>query len=153
MDATDRRILEALQSNACAAVSAIAESAGVPEAECQSRISALESSGVIQGRVALLDPRKVGAGVTIFVAITAPEHTADWLDKFHATVKEFPEVQEFYRMSGQVDYLLRVVVADIDGYDAFYKKLIGSTDLKDVSSTFAMEQIKYTTKLPIAAEA
>ncbi|WP_343080104.1 Lrp/AsnC family transcriptional regulator [Ostreiculturibacter nitratireducens] len=89
--------------------------------------------------------------MTVFVAVTTPEHSQEWLDRFHAAVEGFPEVMEFYRMSGQVDYLLRVVVPDIDAYDRFYKKLIAAVKLKDVSSTFAIEQIKYTTKLPLSA--
>ena len=87
--------------------------------------------------------------MTAFVAITTPEHSQEWLDQFHNAVMSFPEVVEFYRMSGQVDYLLRVVVPDIDAYDVFYKKLIAAAKLKDVSSTFAIEQIKYSTKLPL----
>src|SRR5690606_9900071 len=113
------------------------------------RIQKLEELGIIQRRVALLDPKKVQAGVTVFVSITASKHSLDWLERFHAAIVEFPEVVEFYRMSGQVDYLLRVVVPDIDAYDKFYKKLISKIDLSSVSSAFAMEQIKYTTALPL----
>ena len=113
--------------------------------------SACLSNGVIKARVTLVDPRKAGTGVTVFVAITTLEHSQEWLDRFHTAVQELPEVVEFYRMSGAVDYLLRVAVSDIDGYDAFYKKLIAITNLKDISSTFAMEQIKFTTELPLRA--
>jgi Lrp/AsnC family transcriptional regulator len=109
----------------------------------------LEESGVIQRRVALLDPKKVNVGVTVFVSITTSHHAQDWLDRFHEVLSEFPEVVEFYRMSGEVDYLLRVVVPDIESYDAFYKKLISRIDLSEVSSAFAMEQIKFTTALPL----
>ena len=104
---------------------------------------------MIQRRVALLDSKKVNVGVTVFVSITTSHHTQDWLDRFHEALKDFPEVVEFYRMSGQVDYLLRVVVPDIERYDAFYKRLIGRIELSDVSSAFAMEQIKFTTALPL----
>ena len=149
MDPTDAKILDVLQSNAALAIDKVAEIVGLDETACAKRIKDLEDAGVILQRVALLDPRKVGANMTAFVAITAPEHSQEWLDQFHSAVMSFPEVVEFYRMSGQVDYLLRVVVPDIEAYDVFYKKLIAAAKLKDVSSTFAIEQIKYTTKLPL----
>ncbi|WNK00644.1 Lrp/AsnC family transcriptional regulator [Thalassospiraceae bacterium LMO-JJ14] len=149
MDNTDTKILEILQTNAALSAHDVAEQAGIDERTCADRIKQLEDDGVIQRRVAILDPRKVGVNMTAFVAITTPEHSPEWLDQFHSAVNGFPEVVEFYRMSGQVDYLLRVVVPDIDAYDAFYKKLIAAAKLKDVSSTFAIEQIKYTTVLPL----
>jgi Lrp/AsnC family transcriptional regulator len=149
MDKIDAKILDVLQANAALSAKEIAELLGLGEKSCADRITRLEDDGVIQDRVALLNPRKVGANVTVFVAITTPEHSQEWLDQFHSAVESYPEVVEFYRMSGQVDYLLRVVVPDIDGYDAFYKRLIAAAKLKDVSSTFAIEQIKYTTKLPL----
>lgn len=149
MDETDAKILNILQSNAGLSTGEVAEQVGLDEASCADRIEKLENDGTIERRVALLNPRKVGANMTAFVAITTPEHSKEWLDKFHSAVESFPEVVEFYRMSGQVDYLLRVVVPDIDAYDAFYKKLIASAKLQDVSSTFAIEQVKFTTELPI----
>ena len=149
MDQTDAKILDVLQTNAALSAKEVAEQTGLDEQTCADRIKGLEDDGVILQRVALLDSRKVGANMTAFVAITTPEHSQEWLDQFHGAVMSFPEVVEFYRMSGQVDYLLRVVVPDIDAYDAFYKKLIAAAKLKDVSSTFAIEQIKYTTKLPL----
>ncbi len=149
MDQTDTKILELLQANAALSAREVAERIGLDETSCADRIRRLERDGVILERVALLDPRKVGANMTVFVAITTPEHSQEWLDRFHTAVEGFPEVMEFYRMSGQVDYLLRVVVPDIDAYDRFYKKLIAAVKLKDVSSTFAIEQIKNTTKLPL----
>ncbi len=149
LDKTDRRILQALQMDACLPDEKIAKIAGISTSECSGKIKALENDGVILGRVALLDPAKVDIGVTVFVAVTTPEHSKQWLEQFHDSVRGFPEVVEFYRMSGQVDYLLRVVVPDIEAYDTFYKKLIASVDLKDISSTFAMEQIKFTTALPL----
>jgi Lrp/AsnC family transcriptional regulator len=150
MDTTDARILDLLQGDATLTPEAIAATLGIDAGGCATRIARLEADGTIAGRVALLDPRKAGVGVTVFVALTTPEHSQDWLDDFHRTIEGFPEVMDCYRMSGQVDYLLRVVVEDIDAYDAFYKKLIGTAKLKDVSSTFAMEAIKHTTRLPIA---
>ena len=149
MDQTDARILDLLQADASLSAKDVAERTGLDEATCAERIRRLEDTGGIQERVTLLNPRKVGANMTVFVAITTPEHSQEWLDQFHSAVESFPEVVEFYRMSGQVDYLLRVVVPDIDAYDVFYKKLIAAAKLKDVSSTFAIEQIKYTTKLPL----
>ena len=149
MDQTDAKILDILQTNASLSMSEVADQAGIDEQVCADRIQRLEDEGVLLEQVALVDARKVGANMTAFVAITTPEHSTEWLEEFHATVANLPEVVEFYRMSGQVDYLLRVVVPDIDAYDAFYKKLIASTKLKDVSSTFAIEQIKFTSKLPV----
>lgn len=151
IERADAEILRLLQTDTTLSAAEIAGRTGLTEKACAERIEQLEASGVIEARVTLLNPRKVGAGVTVFVAITAPEHSEEWLDRFHDAVKALPEVAEFYRMSGAVDYLLRVVVADVDGYDAFYKKLIAISKYKDISSTFAMEQIKFTTKLPINA--
>ena len=149
MDNTDAKILNVLQTDAAQSSREIADQIGIDEHDCTNRINKLEADKVILQRVALVDPRKVGANITAFVAITTPEHSQEWLDQFHSVVSNLPEVVEFYRMSGQVDYLLRVVVQDIEAYDAFYKKLISSTKLKDVSSTFAIEQIKFTNNLPV----
>lgn len=152
MDQTDARILDLLQTDATLGAAGIAARLGLDAGHVAARIRAFEADGTILSRVTLLDARKVGTGVTVFVAIVAPEHSEDWLDRFHRTLETFPEVMEFYRMSGQVDYLLRVVVPDIEAYDRFYKKLIATAKLKEVSSTFAMEQIKFTTRLPLGAD-
>lgn len=149
MDQTDARILDALQADARLTADEIAARLGLDAADVAERIARAEADGTIQGRVTLLDPKKAGVGVTVFVAVVVPEHSPDWLENFHRALEGFPEVMEFYRMSGQVDYLLRVAVADIDAYDRFYKKLIAAAKLKDVSSTFAMEQVKFTTQLPL----
>lgn len=149
MDQTDAKILDILQTNASLPTADVAGQVGIDEQACTDRIQRLKDEGVILEQVALVDARKVGANMTAFVAITTPEHSTEWLEGFHAAVANLSEVVEFYRMSGQVDYLLRVVVPDIDAYDAFYKKLIASAKLKDVSSTFAIEQIKSTSKLPV----
>jgi len=109
----------------------------------------MEEDGVIRRRVALLDPVKVNTKVTVFVSIRTSSHSIEWLKRFSEVVAEFPEVVEFYRMSGDIDYLLRVVVPDIAAYDAFYKRMITKIEIRDVSSAFAMEQIKYTTELPL----
>lgn len=113
------------------------------------RIQKLEEDGVIKRRVAILDPVRVNARVTVFVSVRTSSHSHEWLKRFSEVVQEFPEVIEFYRMSGDVDYLLRVAVPDIAAYDAFYKRLISKIEIRDVSSSFAMEQIKYTTELPL----
>lgn len=149
LDAMDVKILRLLQVDCTLPVAEIGKRVGLSTTPCWRRIQRLEETGVIRRRVAVLDPVSVNAGVTVFVAITTNQHTKEWLDRFHAAVIDFPEVVEFYRMSGQVDYMLRVVVPDIGAYDAFYKKLISRIELSDVSSSFAMEQIKYTTALPL----
>lgn len=149
LDKMDRKILEILQKDCTVAVAEIGKMVGLSTTPCWRRIQKLEESGVIQKRVALLDSKKIGAGVTVFVAISTNQHNQEWLDRFHSAIQDFPEVVEFYRMSGQVDYLLRVVVPNIESYDKFYKKLIKKIELSDVSSTFAMEQIKFTTSLPL----
>ncbi len=149
LDRMDRKILDILQSDCTLPVAEIGKRVGLSTTPCWRRIQKLEELGVIQRRVALLDAKKVNAGVTVFVSITTSHHTQEWLDRFHAALNDFPEVVEFYRMSGEVDYLLRVVVPDIERYDAFYKRLISKIELSEVSSAFAMEQIKFTTVLPL----
>ena len=149
MDDTDRRILDCLQEDATMSVAEIARRVGLSSTPCWRRIQKLEESKVIRARVALLDSQKVNVGITVFVSIRTNRHSVEWLDQFAKVVHEMPEVVEFYRMSGEVDYLLRVVVPDIAAYDRCYKQLIARIDLFDVSSSFAMEQIKYTTALPL----
>jgi Lrp/AsnC family transcriptional regulator len=148
-DDMDVKILALLQRDATLAVAEIGKIVGLSTTPCWRRIQKLEEAGVIRRRVALLDPAKVNAGVTVFVSIKTDQHAIGWLEKFHAAVVDFPEVVEFYRMSGDVDYLLRVVVPDIGAYDAFYKRLISRIEISKVSSAFAMEQIKNTTELPL----
>ena len=149
MDATDQQILDLLQRDATMPLAEIARKVGLSSTPCWRRIQKLEEAKVIRGRVALLDSRKINAGVNVFVSIRTRQHNAAWLEKFSDIVNKMPEVVEFYRMSGEIDYLLRVAVPDIAAYDAFYKRLIADIDLDDVSSSFAMEQIKYTTALPL----
>ena len=149
MDRLDRKILRLLQEDSTLAVADLAKKVGLSTTPCWRRIQKMEEDGVIKRRVAVLDPVKVNAGVTVFVSVRTNEHSEGWLRKFAAVVEDFPEVVEFYRMSGDVDYLLRIVVPDIGAYDSFYKKLIAKIALTDVSSSFAMEQIKYTTALPL----
>jgi len=127
----------------------IADRVGLSTTPCWRRIQNLEKAGILKGRVALLDRDQLDLGVDVFVSLRISRHGEEWLKKFTEAVDEFPEVVEFYRMSGDVDYLMRVVVADIKAYDAFYKRLIRHTGIADVSSSFAMERIKYTTALPL----
>lgn len=149
MDAIDRKILATLQEDASLSVAEIGQRVGLSSTPCWKRIQRLEAEGVIQKRVALVDPAKVGLDITVFVSIETGDHSQEWLARFADVVGAMPEVMEFYRMAGDVDYMLRVVVPDIAGYDAFYKKLIGTVPLKNVTSRFAMERIKSTTALPI----
>ena len=149
MDATDRAILACLQEDATMPVAEIARRVGLSSTPCWRRIQKLEEAKVIRARVALLDSKRVNVGTTAFVSVRTNQHSVEWLERFAAVVREMPEVVEFYRMSGAVDYLLRVVVPDIEAYDRFYKRLIARIELSDVSSSFAMEQIKYTTALPL----
>ena len=151
IDQTDVKILELLQQDVSLAIADVASRVGLSVTPCWRRIPRLEELGVIRRRVALLNPDKIGAGISVFVSVRTNEHNADWLDHFARTVSGMPEGVEFYRMSGDIDYLLRVVVADMKQYDAFYKKLISKVKMSDVSSSFAMEQIKYTTALPLTA--
>ena len=148
LDGFDRKILDLLQEDATLSVAEVAERAGLSPSPCWRRIRRLEEEGVIRRRVALLDPAKMRVGVTVFVTIRTNRHSMDWAERFCRAVSEIPEVLEFHRMSGSVDYLLRVVVPDIAAYDGVYKRLIEMADLFDVSSSFSMEQIKYTTALP-----
>jgi Lrp/AsnC family transcriptional regulator len=150
MDAIDRKILAVVQEDASLSVAEIGQRVGLSSTPCWKRLQRLEADGVIMRRVALVAPEKIGFGVTVFVSIETGDHSNEWLKKFADTVAAMPEVMEFYRMAGDVDYTLRVVVPDIAGYDAFYKKLIATVPLKNVTSRFAMERIKSTTALPIA---
>ena len=150
MDHTDRKILAVLQEDASLSVAEIGNRVGLSSTPCWKRIQRLEAGGVIQKRVALVDPIKIGLPITVFVSIETDDHSQEWLERFAKTVGAMPEVMEFHRMAGDVDYMLRVVVADIQGYDTFYKKLIATVALKKVTSRFAMDRIKSTTSLPIA---
>jgi len=149
MDNFDKKILKILQSDCTQSVSDVASQVGLSTTPCWRRIQAMEKHGIIKGRVALADPEKLNVGLTVFVMIKTNQHNPEWLDDFSKISKDFPEISEFYRMSGEVDYLLRVVVSDMKAYDHFYKKLITQASFADISSSFAMEEIKYTTALPV----
>ena len=149
MDRLDRKILRLLQEDSTLAVADVAKKVGLSTTPCWRRIQKLEEEGVIRRRVAILDPVKINARVTVFVSIRTNSHSNEWLKRFSEVIQDFPEVVQFYRMSGDVDYPPRIVVPDITAYDAFYKRLIARIEIRDVSSSFAMEQIKYTTEMPL----
>ena len=149
LDAIDRRILRELQKDATIAIADLAQLVGLSQTPCWKRIKRLTDAGIITKRVALLDRGKLDLGLAVFVSVRTNRHDQEWLDAFAGAAAAMPEVIEFYRLSGDTDYLLKVLVRDIAAYDAFYKKLIASVPLSDVSSAFAMEQIKSTTALPV----
>ncbi len=151
MDAVDRTILALLQQDATMSIGEIASRVGLTSTPCWRRIQRLESSGVIERRVALLSPEKLGLRLSVFVSIVVGEHTDVWLQRFTRRVLEMPEVVEFYRMAGDVDYLLHVIVEDMGDFDDFYKRLIATAPVRNVVSRFAMERIKATTALPLPA--
>ena len=149
MDKKDSNILSILQEDATLSVNEIAERVSLSPTACWKRIQRLTQDGIIRKQVCLLDSKKLGAGVTVFVAIKTNRHDMQWLQQFAAGVRDMPEVVEVYRMSGETDYLLKVVAPDIQGFDVVYKRLIQIVELFDVSSSFAMEELKYTTALPL----
>jgi len=149
VDAIDRKILLTLQEDASLSVAEIGQRVGLSSTPCWKRIQRLEADGIIKKRVAIVEQDKVGLGLTVFVSVETDDHSEAWLSRFASAVSAMPEVMEFYRMAGDVDYMLRVVVADMHAYDIFYKRLIASSPLKNVTSRFAMEKIKSTTSLPI----
>jgi Lrp/AsnC family transcriptional regulator len=153
MDAIDNNILALLQEDASLSIAEMAARVGLSQTPCWKRIQKLEAAGVIQRRVALLSPEKLGFGLSVYVSIVAGEHSDAWLERFTKSVAEMPEVLEFHRMAGDVDYMLRVVVTDMIAFDEFYKRLIAIAPLRNVVSRFAMERIKTTTALPLETSA
>lgn len=149
LDALDLKILGALQEDASRPIGEVAAAVNLSQNACWRRVKILEELGVIKGRVVLLDPKRLGCGMTVFVALSAGEHSEDWLEKFAAHVVKMPEVVEFYRLAGEVDYLLKLRVADIEAYDRVYKDLIRAAPLRDVSAAFAMEELKATHIIPL----
>lgn len=150
MDATDRKILQIVQADSSLPIAVIAAKVGLSQTPCWKRIQRLELEGVIRRRIALLDPQKLGLGITVFVTIQVADHAREKLSQFAHAISAMDEVLDFYRMAGDVDYLLRVVVADTKAFDAFYKRLIDIIPLKTVTSRFALESIKAETALPIS---
>jgi Lrp/AsnC family transcriptional regulator len=153
MDEIDRQLLDILQQDATLSIAQMAERVGLSATPCWKRIQKLEAKGVIMRRVALVDPEQVGMGLSVLVSVEAGEHTPEWLEGFSAGVAAMPEIMEVYRMAGDVDYILRVAVADMTEYDSFYKRLIALAPMKNVTSRFAMERMKYTTAYPLHAKA
>ena len=149
MDKLDKKILALLQKDASLTAQEIADRVGLSKAPCWRRIQRLQERGIIRQTVALLDARTLNVATTVFVTIKAASHSAAWIERFVKVVRDMPEVMELHRMSGDVDYLLRVVVPDIEGYDRVYKKLIASLEMLDVSASFSLETIKATTALPL----
>ena len=149
MDEIDRRLLELLQDDATLSIAEMADRVGLSPTPCWKRIQKLEAKGVVRRRVAVLDPERVGVGLSVLVSIEAGEHSPEWLQRFSRGVTDMPEVMEVYRMAGDIDYMLRVAVADMAEYDAFYKRLIAIAPMKNVTSRFAMERIKHSTAYPL----
>jgi Lrp/AsnC family transcriptional regulator len=152
MDATDTKILMLLQENASISIAELAQRVNLSQTPCWKRVQRLEATGVIQKRVALIDPEKVGLGLTVFVSIETSDHSGQGLQNFADIVSAMPEVMEFYRMAGDVDYMLRVVVPDMAAYDRFYKRLIEAIPLKNVTSRFAMQRVKSTTSYDLTPQ-
>ncbi len=149
MDPIDRKILGLLQQDVGLSIAEVAAKVGLSQTPCWKRIQKMEQTGVIKARVALLDAKKLNLGLTVFVIIRTNQHDDVWLQNFVRAIKNFQEITGIWRMAGDIDYLLRVIVRDIDAYDAFYKRLIKRVSLSDVASTFVMEEIKYSTALPL----
>tara|TARA_B110000467_G_C18254715_1_gene442613 strand:- start:513 stop:977 length:465 start_codon:yes stop_codon:yes gene_type:complete len=149
LDAKDLQLIAILQRDVSIAVEELARQVGLTKTPCWRRLQKLEKSGIIKKKVALLDSKLLKLDVSVFVQVKTSKHDSDWLTHFSETVSAFPEVVDFYRMSGEYDYLLRVVVKDIASYDAFYQRFIQATSLTDVTSSFAMEEIKRSTELPL----
>ncbi len=152
LDRTDRRILNLLQKDVSIPLEEIASRVNLSKTPCWNRIKKLERDGVIKQRVAILDPAKIDLGTTVFLMIQAREHTAEWMERFSEAITAMPQIVACYRMSGSIDYLIQIRVKDVAAYDRFYKRLIHMVPLADVSSSFALEEMKFTTKLPISEE-
>jgi Lrp/AsnC family transcriptional regulator len=149
LDLIDRKIVAELMRDATMPIAQIAEKAGLSQTPAWKRIQKLEASGVLSARVALADPQRLGFGLTVFVGIEAPDHSSAWREAFAQAVAGIPEIMEVYRMAGELDYLLRVSVSDMAAYDTLYKRLTDAVAIKNVTSHFAMERMKFTTAYPI----
>jgi Lrp/AsnC family transcriptional regulator len=149
LDLIDRKIVAELMRDATTPISQIADRVGLSQTPCWKRIQRLNDAGVLTSRVALADPGKLGFGLTVFVGIEAPDHGAEWRETFAGVVRSIPEVMEVYRMAGEMDYLIRVAVSDMAAFDALYKRLTDAIPIKNVTSHFAMERMKFTTAYPV----
>ena len=149
LDLIDRKIVSEQMRDATLPVAQIADRVGLSQTPCWKRIQRLEASGIITGRVAMVDPARLGFGLTVFVEVEAVDHSAEWRDAFMKATDAIPEIMEVYRMAGEIDYLLRVAVADMSAFDQFYKRLTDAVPIKNVTSHFAMERMKFTTAYPV----
>lgn len=149
IDQHDRKLLALLQRDSNQSLEEISAAAHLSRNACWRRIKRLEDEGILKKRVALLDPRLLGLGLTVFIVVRTTEHSPKWLEQFARAVRGFPEIVAVYRMTGDMDYLLHAVIPDVSAYDRLYKKLINKVTLADVSSSFVMEEIKFTTELPL----
>lgn len=149
LDLIDRKIVTELMRDATLPVAQIADKVGLSQTPCWKRIQKLEAMGVLTGRVALADPAKLGFGLTVFVGIEAPDHSAEWRAQFVQAIAALPQIMEAHRMAGEMDYLLRVAVSDMAAFDALYKRLTDAVPIKNVTSHFAMERMKFTTAYPV----
>lgn len=149
IDELDRKLLTEMQRNADLPLEELGNRVGLSRNACWRRIKALEAAGVIRAKVALLDPEAVGLGLEVFIQVKAAAHDADWLDRFARATRGTPEVTGVYRMTGDLDYLIRARVADMADYDRLYQTLIARVPMGDVSASFVMEEIKHTTELPM----
>jgi len=149
IDTIDRRILAELQRDGSLSVDQLSERVGLSRNACWRRMKRLEDDRVIAGRVALVDAEKVGLGLSVFILVRTSRHDPDWLKLFRDAVTSLPEITGVYRMSGDLDYILRARVADVKAYDRLYQRLISRVPLTDVSASFVMEEIRDTTVLPM----
>jgi Lrp/AsnC family transcriptional regulator len=147
-DAIDRKILEILQEDASLPIATVADRVGVSSGPCWRRIKRLEESGVVTRRVALVDRRKVNVPTVVFLAVKAPRHASEWADAFRSAVDSFPEIVGAWRLTGEIDYLLCIVVPDVEAYDVLYQRLIKRLEFSNLSASIAMEEMKYTTAVP-----
>ena len=149
MDQIDLRILRILQGDSSLSMSDVSKRVGLSASPCWKRIKRMQKEGIIKHQIAVLNAHRLGFGLTVFVNIKTGEHSTDWLKQFSETVTAMPEVMELHRIAGEVDYMLKVIVPDMEAFDVFYKRLIEGTELREVTSHFTMETIKETTALPI----
>lgn len=147
-DEIDRRILSLLQEDASLTVAAVADRVGLSQTPCWRRIQRMEKEGLIRKTVTLVDRNKANCPMAIFVTVRAPRHTLEWVDAFYQLVRSFPEIVEVHRLTGKVDYLLRIIVPDVHGYDILYKSLVSKLEFLEISAAIVMEEIKFTTAVP-----
>ncbi len=148
IDDIDRRILNALQQDASKSLEDLGAEVGLSRNACWRRIKALEDRGIVTGRVALVDPSAIGLGLTVFIQVRCAEHSADWMQRFSRAISTLPQITGVYRMTGDLDYLIRAQVADVADYDRLYQQLTAKIEMGDVSASFVMERMKDTTALP-----